>query len=86
MALGALEALKGAGIEGVLIAGIDGTKEAQQHVKDGSFAITVLQDAHGQATTALQAVIDLIDGKKLEKRIIVPFKPITKENVDEYLK
>jgi len=86
MALGALEALKGAGIEGVQIAGIDGTTEAIQCVKDGTFAITVLQDAHGQAVTALQAAIDLIDGKKVEKRIIVPFRPITKENVDEYLK
>jgi inositol transport system substrate-binding protein len=86
MALGALEALKGAGIEGVLIAGIDGTDEARQNVKNGTFAITVLQDAHGQATTALQAAIDLIEGKKVEKRIIVPFKPITKENIDQYMK
>jgi inositol transport system substrate-binding protein len=86
MALGSLEALKGAGIEGVLIAGIDGTTEAQQCVKEGTFAITVLQDAKGQAATALQAALDLIEGKKVEKRIIVPFKPITKENVDQYLK
>jgi inositol transport system substrate-binding protein len=86
MALGALEALKGAGIKGVLIAGIDGTTEAKQCVKNGTFAITVLQDAVGQATTALQAAIDLIEGKKIEKRIIVPFKPITKENIDQYMK
>ncbi|MFV0439199.1 MAG: sugar ABC transporter substrate-binding protein [Desulfopila sp.] len=86
MALGALEALKGAGIEGVMIAGIDGTQEARERVKDGTFAITVLQDAHGQAVAALQAAIDLIDGKKVEKRVIIPFRPITKENVDEYLK
>jgi inositol transport system substrate-binding protein len=85
MALGALEALKGAGITNCLIAGIDGTDEARQNVKNGTFAITVLQDAHGQATTALQAVLDLLAGEKVEKRIIVPFKPITKENINEYL-
>ncbi len=85
MALGALEALKGAGIKGVMIAGIDGTTEAKQCVKDGTFAITVLQDAKGQATTALQTALDLIAGKKVEKRIIVPFKPITKENIDQYM-
>jgi ABC-type sugar transport system substrate-binding protein len=69
-----------------LIAGIDGTTEAKQCVKNGTFAITVLQDAVGQATTALQAATDLIEGKQIDKRIIVPFKPITKENIDEYMK
>lgn len=86
MALGALEALKGAGLKGVLIAGIDGTDEARQNVKNGTFAITVLQDAVGQARTGLKAALDLIEGKKIEKRIIVPFKPITKENIDQYMK
>lgn len=85
MALGALEALTGAGIKGVLIAGIDGTTEAKQNVKNDTFAITVLQDAEAQASTALQAALDLIEGKKLDKEIIIPFKPITKENVDKYL-
>lgn len=85
MALGAFEAFKGAGIKGTLIAGIDGTTEAKQQVQKGNFAITVLQDAKGQATTALQAALDLIDGKKVEKRIIVPFKPITKENIGQYM-
>ncbi|MFV0438827.1 MAG: sugar ABC transporter substrate-binding protein [Desulfopila sp.] len=85
MSLGALEALKGAGIGGVLIAGIDGTLEGRQCVKEGTFAITVLQDAKGQAGVALQAALDLVEGKQVEKRIIVPFRPITKENVDEYL-
>lgn len=86
MALGALEALKGAGLKGILIAGIDGTDEAKQNVKNGTFAITVLQDAVGQARTGLKAALDLIEGKKIEKRIIVPFKPITKENIDQYMK
>jgi inositol transport system substrate-binding protein len=86
MALGALEALKGAGMKGVQIAGIDGTEEARQSVKNGTFAITVLQDAEGQATIALKAAIDLAEGKKIDKRIIVPFKPITKENIDQYMK
>lgn len=86
MALGALEALKGADMKGVQIAGIDGTEEARQSVKNGTFAITVLQDAEGQATTALKAAIDLAEGKKIDERIIVPFKPITKENIDQYMK
>ena len=85
MSLGALEALKAAGIEGVMMAGIDGTDEAVQNVKNGSFTITVLQDAKGIAATALQAAMDMVAGNDIPDRIIVPFKPITKENVDEYL-
>ena len=85
MALGALEALKGAGIEGVLIGGIDGTTEARQNVKTGLFSITVLQDAAAQAQTSLETAIKLINGEKVEPRIIVPFKPITVENIDEFL-
>lgn len=86
MALGALEALKGANRDkGVFIGGIDGTPEAKQNVKSGSFAITVLQNAPGQAKTALQAAIDKINGKDIPKRIIVPFEPITKENIDQYM-
>ena len=85
MALGALEALKGAGIEGVMIAGIDGTTEAKQNVKNGTFAITVLQDAVAQAQTSCDVALKLIAGEKVEPRVIIPFKPITAENVDEYL-
>jgi ABC-type sugar transport system substrate-binding protein len=69
-----------------ILVGIDGTEEARQSVKNGTFAITVLQDAEGQATIALKAAIDLAEGKKIDKRIIVPFKPITKENIDQYMK
>jgi ABC-type sugar transport system substrate-binding protein len=29
--------------------------------------------------------MDLIEGKDIPKRIIVPFRPITAENIDEYL-
>ncbi|MFV0439078.1 MAG: sugar ABC transporter substrate-binding protein [Desulfopila sp.] len=85
MALGALEALKAAHIDNVLIAGIDGTREAMDRVKDGTFAITVLQDARGQARGALDAALALIAGKTVDKRILIPFQPVTRENVDQHL-
>lgn len=86
MALGALEALKAANrADGVLIAGIDGTDEAKQYVKNGMFAITVLQDAEGQAKAAVDIALDILAGKEVEKEIFVPFKAITKDNIDEYL-
>ncbi len=85
MALGALEALKGAGIEGVLLGGIDGTEEAKQNVKNGTFSITVLQNAKGQAVEALNAAIKMLNGESVPERVIVPFEPITAENVDSYM-
>ncbi len=87
MALGALEAMKTARRDkGVLFAGIDGTDEARQLVKSGAFAITVLQDAKGQAGAGLDAAIRLVLGEQVDKIIYVPYKPITHENIQEYLK
>ncbi len=85
MALGALEALKGAGIEGVLIGGIDGTTEAKQNVKNGTFSITVLQNAPAQAKTSFDVAMKLIKGEQVDKRVIIPFEGITAENIDDYM-
>ena len=87
MSLGALEALKGAAISGVLIAGIDGTDEAIQCVQEGTFAITVLQDKYGQAKTSADTVEMMLNtGTRTGEDIMVPFRPITKENIDQYIK
>lgn len=85
MALGALEALKAAGIEGVMIAGIDGTTEAKQNVKNGTFAVTVLQDAPAQARGSLDVALKLVKGEKVPQRTIIPFVNIDKDNVDEFM-
>jgi inositol transport system substrate-binding protein len=85
MALGAIEALKGANrIEGVLVSGIDGTSEAIQAVKDGFMVQTVLQNAPGQAKAALEVVQKIAAGESPEKEIFVPFESITKDNVNQY--
>jgi inositol transport system substrate-binding protein len=86
MALGALEALKAAHRDrGVYIAGIDGTDEAKQNVAKGIFSMTVLQDAKGQASAALDAALKLIAGEKVPKVINVPYKPLTPENIKKYM-
>lgn len=88
MALGAMESLKGAGLltnKGeILITGVDGTDDAITAVADGFMAQTVLQDAVGQAQAAFDTAKKLIAGEKTENEVIVPFKPITKDNVAEY--
>jgi inositol transport system substrate-binding protein len=85
MALGAVEALKGANrINGVLVSGIDGTAEAIQSVKDGFMIQTVLQNAPGQAGAALEVIQKIAAGQSVEKEVFVPFESIVKENVARY--
>ena len=55
-------------------------------LRAGEFAITVLQDAAGQAQAAVDVALNVLAGEQKEKNVFVPYKPITKENIDEYLK
>ena len=87
MALGAVEALKTAGIlkgnNEIIITGIDGTPEGVQAVQDGYMLQTVLQDAPGQAEAGLKVVGKLVAGEKAEDEI-VPFRNITAENAADF--
>ena len=85
MALGALEAIKGARLSGVMIAGIDGTIEADQCVKEGTFTMSVLQDQAGQSQASVDTIEKMLNGETVTGDVMVPFKAITIENVDEYL-
>ncbi len=91
MALGAMEALKGANIplgtgEGqVMISGIDGTAEALQAVKNDQMAQTVLQDAPGQGAAAVEVIKTYMAGEKPDAEVLVLYVSVTAENVDEYL-
>jgi inositol transport system substrate-binding protein len=86
MALGALEALRGAQRNrGVLIAGVDGTKEACQLIKNGEMAISVLQSAPALAQGTYDVIKKLQSGVAVEKEVIIPHENITINNVDEYL-
>ncbi|MHA6879737.1 sugar ABC transporter substrate-binding protein [Ralstonia pseudosolanacearum] len=86
MALGALQALKAAGRKGVLISGIDGTKDALVAIKAGEMSQSIFQNAKGQAEGAYQAVKMITEGKTLPKEVLIPFESITKDNVDKYMK
>jgi inositol transport system substrate-binding protein len=86
MALGALEALKAAKRQsGVLLTGVDGTADARNAVKEGTMTQTILQDADGLAAATLDALLRSFAGEKLTGSIWVPFKSITKENVEQFL-
>lgn len=86
MALGALEALKGANrLEGVLISGVDGTYDACMAIKNGEMAQSVFQNAPGQAEKCYETLKDILAGKSVPEFVDVPFESIVKDNVDQYL-
>ena len=88
MALGAVEALKGANIlqgnNEILITGVDGTDEAIEAVGDGYMVQTVLQDAPGQGAAGLEALRELVSSGSMQEEYIVPFVSITEENLADY--
>jgi len=87
MALGALQAMKAAGIDTskVIIGGVDATQEALASMKGGDLKVTVFQDAAGQGKGALDTALALIKGDKMDKAVWVPFKLVTPENIGDFL-
>ena len=87
MALGAIQALKAGGVpmDKVVVAGVDATQDALTAVKAGDLDVTVFQNAPGQGRLAIDVLLKLIKGETVEKKNLVPFELVTKENVDKYL-
>lgn len=87
MAIGAIQALKNAGIpmEDVVVGGIDATADGLAAMQMGDLDVTVFQDAAGQGRGSIDAVLKLIAGESLERQIYIPFELVTQENIDQYL-
>jgi len=87
MGLGAVKALQDAGMKDkVIVVSIDAIADALQAVKKGHLDATVFQDARKQGAGAIEAAIKIAQGKQYEKELLIPFKLLTKEDVDSYLK
>ncbi|MGJ0480067.1 substrate-binding domain-containing protein [Pantoea agglomerans] len=80
MAIGAIMALSQAKNEKILVAGIDGTPDGQQFIKNGRMALTIFQDARGQATGAVEVTKALLNKQKVQTLNWVPYQLITPEN------
>lgn len=85
MALGALSACKAAGRTDIVIGGVDGLDDAVDAVKKGEQGVSVLQDSKGQGAGAVKVAAQIVKGEKYEEDTRIPFRAITKDNVDAYL-
>lgn len=86
MAIGAAMALKQAGTKkgSVLIAGVDGTPDGLNAIKKGEMAVSVFQDAKGQADGSIDTAVKMVKKQPVEQAVWVPYRLITPENVDQF--
>ena len=85
MAMGAVVALEQAKAKDkTVVAGVDAIADALQAVQEGRLDATVFQDAQGQGRTAVDVALKLIRKEPFEKRTLIPFQLVTKENVGQY--
>ena len=87
MAIGAIQALKAAGfgLDTLIVAGIDATRDALAAMKAGDLDVTVFQDGAGQGRAALDTARELARGATVERTVWIPFELVTPGNVDQYL-
>lgn len=88
MAVGALQAMKAAGIDTkkAIVGGVDATQDALASMKAGDLKVTVFQDAAGQGKGAVDSALALAAGKTVPKVVNVPFQLVTPANMDAFTK
>ena len=86
MAIGAIQALKAAGIsmEDVVISGIDATQDALAAVAAGDLDVTIFQNAAGQGAGALGAAVALASGESVGRKLFIPFELVTLQNLSDF--
>jgi ABC-type sugar transport system substrate-binding protein len=87
MALGALEAIEAKGLKDkIIVIGVDAIADALTAVKAGRLNATVFQDAAGQGRGGLDVALELLKtGQKKIPNRMIPFKAVTKDNVDQFM-
>ncbi|MBO0676015.1 substrate-binding domain-containing protein [Mycolicibacterium sp. S2-37] len=82
MGLGALQALKESGRNGVPIVGIDGIEDGLNAVKSGEFIGTSLQNGTVELSAGLAVANKLAKGEQVNTKPVYIMPAITKDNVD----
>jgi inositol transport system substrate-binding protein len=87
MAIGAIMAIRQAGIPAgkILVGGVDATPDALAEVAKGTLAVTVFQNAHGQAKGAVDAAMTLARGERVDHYVWIPFELVTRDNYKSFL-
>lgn len=81
MALGAVEALRTAGLSGIAVLGFDATPEALARVRDGDMALTVEQSPSRQIRAALRQIVQASSGQTGLTSVSIEPVVITRANI-----
>jgi inositol transport system substrate-binding protein len=87
MAIGAIMAIQQAQVAPgkILVGGVDATPDALAEVAKGTLAVTVFQNARGQARGALDAAVKLSRKQPVDSFVSIPFELVTRENYKTFL-
>ncbi|NLJ39989.1 MAG: D-ribose ABC transporter substrate-binding protein [Candidatus Atribacteria bacterium] len=84
MALGALEAVRSAGLQDkIIVVGFDAIADAVKSVEEGGLAGTVAQKPYEIGKMGVDAALKFLNGEKLEETTYVPVELITKESLEK---
>lgn len=84
MSEGAVEAVKDAGLEGVVIGGFDVQEPQYVAVANGDEAFTISQSVYDQAYLSVVACVRALNGEEVPNLILTPLNIVTQENLDIY--
>ena len=86
MAIGAIQAMKAAGLDmaEIEVGGVDATPDALVAMAAGDMDVTVFQDLAGQGAGSIDTALKLAAGEEVDKTVFIPFKLVTPENMDQF--
>lgn len=83
-AAGASQALRAAGMTDVVLLGHNFAPVGKTMIENGQMTSTLFQSPCWDARQALQSILDVIDGKEVEKERYMPLPVVNEENIDEF--
>ena len=86
-AMGAINAIQQATVEltnDIMVYGVDGNPDAKKLMKSGEMEGTGSQSPETLGYDSMMAAFDVLEGKEIDKEIVVDTFLITAENVDEF--
>ena len=64
---------------------MDATPDALAELAKGTLAVTVFQNARGQARGAVDAAVKLARGERIDSVVWIPFELVTRDNYSSFL-
>ena len=86
MAIGAIQAMKAAGMDmaEIEVGGVDATPDALVAMAAGDLDVTVFQDLAGQGAGSIDTALALARGESVDKTVFIPFILVTPENAADF--